>query len=585
MTSIGDAAFWDCSGLTSVTIPNSVTSIGNQAFSWCSGLTSVTIPNSVTSIGYYAFYGCSGLTSVTIGNSVTSIGERAFYGCSSLTSVVIGGGVKNINSLAFANCSELTDVYCYAENVPSTNSDAFANSYIEYAMLHVPTASIDAYKTKVPWNGFKTFMGLDGTTPEEPEVKKCATPTISHVNGKLTFSCETEGVEYVSEVTVADAKKNYSSEVNLTATYNVSVYATKQGYENSDVATTTICWINNQESKNYLLTFVVDNKELSAKKVDEGATITPPAKDNNGNAISWYTYPATMPAHDLVVYGMTAKQEAKKYTLSYYIDNVIYRSYQYEEGETIPSETAPYKEGYTFSGWENVPSTMPGRDISFNGTFSINKYRLSFIVDNTELEAKDVEYDSKITAPAKDKEGNDVTWYTYPLTMPAHDLAVYGITEKRTEPEVFVWLTVNDSKSGYMKIKVKQGVEQTLNFTAEEGWKISNIFMDGRYVTSRLQEDGTFVTPAITNDASIIVVYEEETPSGVRTAQSRTDVKVIDDGVIISNAGPDSHCVIYQTGGKQVVNTVINEGTRKITLQQGQVYILTIDGRTLKFAL
>ena len=81
VTSIGGYAFYECSGLTSVTIPNSVTSIIGYAFRGCSGLTSVTIPNSVTSIGYDAFYGCSGLTSVTIPNSVTSIGDYAFYFC------------------------------------------------------------------------------------------------------------------------------------------------------------------------------------------------------------------------------------------------------------------------------------------------------------------------------------------------------------------------------------------------------------------------------------------------------------------------------------------------------------------------
>ena len=81
VTSIGNDAFYRCSGLTSVTIPNSVKSIGELAFSRCSSLTSITIPNSVTSIGSSAFAYCSSLTSVTIPNSVTSIGEAAFYGC------------------------------------------------------------------------------------------------------------------------------------------------------------------------------------------------------------------------------------------------------------------------------------------------------------------------------------------------------------------------------------------------------------------------------------------------------------------------------------------------------------------------
>ena len=110
VTSIREYAFYGCSGLTNVTIPNSVTSIEEYAFYGCSGLTSVTIPNSVTSIREYAFYGCSGLTSVTIPNSVTSIREYAFYGCSGLTSVTIPNSVTSIGNSAFSGCSGLTSV-------------------------------------------------------------------------------------------------------------------------------------------------------------------------------------------------------------------------------------------------------------------------------------------------------------------------------------------------------------------------------------------------------------------------------------------------------------------------------------------
>ena len=110
VTSIGDEAFAVCSGLTSVTIPNSVTSIGKGAFTGCSGLTSIAIPNSVTSIGDEAFAVCSGLTSVTIPNSVTSIGYQAFGGCSGLTSVNIPNSMTSIEGAAFAYCSNLTSV-------------------------------------------------------------------------------------------------------------------------------------------------------------------------------------------------------------------------------------------------------------------------------------------------------------------------------------------------------------------------------------------------------------------------------------------------------------------------------------------
>ena len=110
VTSIGFEAFDDCSGLTSIEIPNSVTSIENDAFYGCSGLTSVVIGNSVTSIGRMAFYGCDGLTSVVIGNSVTSIGTQAFDGCSGLTSIEIPNSVTSIGHHAFYSCDGLTSI-------------------------------------------------------------------------------------------------------------------------------------------------------------------------------------------------------------------------------------------------------------------------------------------------------------------------------------------------------------------------------------------------------------------------------------------------------------------------------------------
>ena len=145
VTSIGDYAFQGCGGLTSVTIPDSVTGIGDSAFSYCRGLTSVKIGNGVTSIGWSAFSYCSGLTSVTIGNGVTSIGDRAFSGCTGLTCITIPDSVTSIGLYAFSGCDGLTEIHYNGDLTGWLNISGLDNlmTYVSTKTLYIDGTKIE----------------------------------------------------------------------------------------------------------------------------------------------------------------------------------------------------------------------------------------------------------------------------------------------------------------------------------------------------------------------------------------------------------------------------------------------------------
>ena len=159
---LGDYAFYGCSGLTSLTIPSSVTKIGASAFEGCSGLTSLTIPSSVTSIGGSAFAGCSGLTSLTIPSSVTSIGDKAFHGCSGLTSLTIPSCVTSIGGGAFYGCSGLTSIYVYTKKLPELGYNVFNGCDAKNCTVYVPKGTYDAYKSS-EFGYFENIVEFDAT--------------------------------------------------------------------------------------------------------------------------------------------------------------------------------------------------------------------------------------------------------------------------------------------------------------------------------------------------------------------------------------------------------------------------------------
>lgn len=145
VTSIGDRAFEHCASLTSVTIPEGVTSIGNDAFSLCVNLTSISLPKSLTSIGSYGFSGTD-LTSITIPENVRSIGCEAFFLCDKLKKVVLPEGITRISSRTFAMCSNLTSI-TIPDSVTSIDEGAFCGcDKLDSIVIPDSVIEIDVFK-------------------------------------------------------------------------------------------------------------------------------------------------------------------------------------------------------------------------------------------------------------------------------------------------------------------------------------------------------------------------------------------------------------------------------------------------------
>ena len=508
VTSIGEQAFQECSSLASITIPNSVTSIGNETFRDCSSLTSITIPsgvntiklatfsgcsklasltipNSVTSIGKDAFQGCSSLTSVTIPNNVTSIGEQAFQECSSLTSIIIPDGVTSIGRYAFVKCTSLKSIeipnsvtsietgtfsQCCSlvsitipNGVTTIGNGAFGSCGI--ASINIPnsvTSIEDAafmdcssltsitIPNSVTSMGQILFWGCTSLTTVSisnnvstlefgvfygcSSLKSITIPnSVASIAGNAFTGCSAlQSVTSlaVNPPTIEDwTFDNY--DIPLYVPYaSLGSYREASGWSNF----TNILAFDAPDTK-YTLTYKVDGEVYKTYQLEEGATITPePAPTKEGYTFSgWSDIPATMPAKDVTVTGTFT---INKYKLIYKVDGVEYKKYDVEYGTTITPEPAPTKEGYTFSGWSDIPKTMPAKDVTVTGTFTINSYKLKYKVDDELYKEYYYEFGAAITPePEPTKEGYTFSgWSDIPKTMPAHKVTVNGYFTKNDEP-------------------------------------------------------------------------------------------------------------------------------------------------------
>lgn len=271
VTKIQQDAFWGCSGLTSVVIPNGVQRIEIDAFYGCTRLTSLVLPNSLLYIGENAFRNCYSLASVTIPYSVTDIKDRAFYGCSQhltltwnsnrgiyrtkfdnlenlilgdsvttfyaepgvldIKSLTIGKNVQLISDGAFRYCRNLTELISIATTPPK----CYSNTFPFYGTLLVPPGCADAYQKAEYWENFDIM---------EFAVDKCDTPKIAFQNGRIVFSCSTEGAEVNYTISKPSLEYTGQGDVNImelnSNTYTVKAWASREGYVDSDFVEMTI---------------------------------------------------------------------------------------------------------------------------------------------------------------------------------------------------------------------------------------------------------------------------------------------------------------------------------------------------------
>ena len=441
-----------------------VTAIAQSAFEGCIDMTAVSIPSSVTTIGGAAFYYCTGLTTVNIPNGVTTIGEGAFSKCEGLTSVTIPGSVMSIDKNAFFQCYGLTQITSGIENPFAIDDGVFPTSVYTNASLLVPFGKKSAYQNTAGWkrfqniteasavgkefeaNGVRYLIGENNTVSVISKTEKYAGAV--SIPNQVTFNDNNYTVTSISSsafegctgmtsisisgsvTTIGDAAFYYCTGLttvdipNGVKTIGEGAFSKCEGLTSVTIPGSVTSIGKNAFFQCYGLTQITSGIE-NPFAIDEG--VFPTSVYNNASLL--------VPSGKKSAYQNTAGWKRFQniyyadgiYTLTYYVDGVEYKSVTYSSGAGITPEAEPTKEGYTFSGWIDIPETMPDHDVTVTGTFTINQYTITYVIDGEVYATVTVDFNSKIvplTPPSKD--GFDFAWEEYPETMPAHDITING---------------------------------------------------------------------------------------------------------------------------------------------------------------
>ena len=305
-----------------------------------------------------------------------------------------------------------------------------ANSYQLTYILDGTTFKIETvvYGTaiaapEIPVKEGYTFSGWTGVPATMPA--KDVTVTGGYAINKYTLTYTVDGTVYKT------------SELEYGANIIAEVAPAKEGHTFSGwseipatMPASNVTVTGTFTANSYKVTYILDGETFKTEQVVYGTAIsTPevPAKPGY-NFSGWGEVPATMPAQDLTFSGSYTINKDLKYNLVYMVDGVEYKRVTIAFGDAIVLDAAPVKEGHTFSGWSEVPETMPLHDVTVTGSFTANSYQLTYVLDGTTFKTETVVYGTAIAAPeAPTKEGYTFNgWTGVPATMPAQDVTVEG---------------------------------------------------------------------------------------------------------------------------------------------------------------
>ncbi len=483
--SIGDNAFYDCDSLVSITIPNGVKSIGDNAFYGCSSLSSVVVPNSVESIGSYAFKYCVGLTFAKVGNGVASMGYEIFYGCTDLESVEMG---SSVGYRAFYDCKKLVSV-TLGNSVEEICEQAFCSC-----------KSLDSLviSNSVKEIGERAFSGCSGLTFID------LGDSVETIRKEAFYSC--------SGLTSISIPKSMKTIGNSAFNYCTSLNTVILGSRVPSIGHTAF-------NQCKALKNVYCKSTIIPSGLGVGAFPTPIAKN-----AKLYVPETSLERYKLAIVWKEFGEIVPLPVLKYILDGAEYNKEYYAFGESIVPVGVSTKEGYTFSGWSETPDTIVAADVTVTGEFLINTYAVRYIVDGDTVATDSVVYNSAIVLRDEPtKEGYTFSgWSEIPDTIGAADIAVTGEFLINTYAVFYIVdgdTVATDSVVYNSEIVLRD--EPTKEGYTFSGWSEvpktmpdNNVIIEGTFIHTNISPistditiniNGNFITVANANNNSIII--------------------------------------------------------------------------------